>query len=47
VFAGRATRSPTSAARRQRLVKRAGVKDFRLDDLRHTTASRLLRETGT
>ncbi len=30
----------------QRLVKRAGVQDLRFHDLRHTTATRLLRETG-
>jgi integrase len=30
----------------QRLVKRAALKDFRYHDLRHTTATRLLRETG-
>ena len=30
----------------QRLTKRAGVKDLRFHDLRHTTATRLLRETG-
>ncbi len=30
----------------QRLMKRAGVKDMRFHDLRHTTATRLLRETG-
>jgi integrase len=30
----------------QRLTKRAGVKGFRFHDLRRTTATRLLRETG-
>ncbi len=30
----------------QRLTKRASVKGFRFHDLRHTTATRLLRETG-
>ncbi len=30
----------------QRLMKRAGVADLRFHDLRHTTATRLLRETG-
>jgi integrase len=29
----------------QRLIVRAGVKDFRFHDLRHTTTTRLLRET--
>jgi integrase len=30
----------------ERLIKRAGLKDFRFHDLRHTAATRLLRETG-
>ena len=30
----------------QRLMKRAGVADLKFHDLRHTTATRLLRETG-